>query len=306
VALKLEMLMTELQSALKNIEPNHKHIVFVDSDGCAFDTMEIKHKECFIPMFIKHFDLQPVSRYARETAEFVNLHSKWRGANRFFSYAQTTLDFLRERPEVQARNCVIPQMQSLREWTQRETKLGTPALRKEVKMTGDLDLKVALDWTIAVNKAVREIVHNVPPFPLVQESLDKVSKWADIIVCSVTQDKELKREWEDHQFAQYVRFIAGQEVGNKAEIVETALHGGKYDKENAIMLGDAPGDKKAANDNGILYFPIKPNQEENSWECFYDEAAEKFRNGQYAGEYENRLIAEFEALLPEIPPWENS
>ena len=23
--------------------------VGIDSDGCAFDTMEVKHKECFIP-----------------------------------------------------------------------------------------------------------------------------------------------------------------------------------------------------------------------------------------------------------------
>ena len=24
-------------------------LVGIDSDGCAFDTMELKHKECFIP-----------------------------------------------------------------------------------------------------------------------------------------------------------------------------------------------------------------------------------------------------------------
>jgi hypothetical protein len=35
------------------------------------------------PAFIKHMGLQPVSKYARETCEFANLYSKWRGANRF-------------------------------------------------------------------------------------------------------------------------------------------------------------------------------------------------------------------------------
>ena len=32
----------------------------IDSDGCAFDTMEVKHKECFIPAFIKHFGLAAI------------------------------------------------------------------------------------------------------------------------------------------------------------------------------------------------------------------------------------------------------
>ena len=55
------------------LEPQHEFLVGIDSDGCAFDTMELKHKECFIPNTIKHYDLQGVSKYARESAEFVNL-----------------------------------------------------------------------------------------------------------------------------------------------------------------------------------------------------------------------------------------
>ena len=65
------------------ITPQHDFLVGIDSDGCVFDSMELKHKECFIPAFINHYDLQGVSKYAREAAEFVNLYSKSRGANRF-------------------------------------------------------------------------------------------------------------------------------------------------------------------------------------------------------------------------------
>ena len=61
------------QAELKNLQPNHEFLVAIDSDGCAFDSMEIKHKECFIPNFIKYFDLQPISKYAREAAEFTGL-----------------------------------------------------------------------------------------------------------------------------------------------------------------------------------------------------------------------------------------
>jgi len=290
------------QAELKNLKPNHPFLIAIDSDGCAFDTMEIKHKECFIPNFIKYFDLQSVSKYARETAEFTNLYSKWRGANRFISYL-LALDLLKERPQVIARHAQIPELAGLRAWMERESKLGNPALSAEVEKTGDADLKQCLDWSLAVNRSVTDIVFNVPPFPLVRESLDLVSQWADVIVCSATPHEALVREWEEHDIAKYVRFIGGQEVGSKKEMIEIAVADGRYDKDKAIMIGDAPGDMKAAKANGILYFPINPNGEEKSWEVFYHSGAEKFKNEEYAGDYEAGLIAAFEELLPERPPW---
>jgi hypothetical protein len=30
--------------------PQHEFLVGIDSDGCVFDSMELKHKECFIPV----------------------------------------------------------------------------------------------------------------------------------------------------------------------------------------------------------------------------------------------------------------
>ncbi len=69
------------------------------------------------------------------------------------------------------------------------------------------------------------------------------------------------------------------------------------------MIGDAPGDRDAAKAVGALYYPINPGAEEMSWQRFYDEASEKFLNGTYAGAYEAALIAEFEKLLSDTPPW---
>ena len=34
---------------LADLQPQQPFFVGIDSDGCAFDTMEIKHKECFCP-----------------------------------------------------------------------------------------------------------------------------------------------------------------------------------------------------------------------------------------------------------------
>ena len=92
---------------LADLKPKTAFFVGIDSDGCAFDTMEVKHKECFIPNIIKHWDLQPVSKYAREAAEFVNLYSKWRGINRWPALMMV-FDLLKERPEVIARHVQYP------------------------------------------------------------------------------------------------------------------------------------------------------------------------------------------------------
>src|SRR5438270_13673679 len=97
---------------------NYDFLIGIDSDGCAFDTMEIKHKECFIPAFIKHMGLQPVSKYAREACEFANLYSRWRGTNRFPAYLKA-LDLFEERPEVQARSVKVPRLEGLRDWVRR-------------------------------------------------------------------------------------------------------------------------------------------------------------------------------------------
>ena len=293
--------MTDPQAELKNLRPKQEYLVAIDSDGCAFDTMEIKHKECFIPNIIKHWHLQPVSKYTRAAAEFVNLYSKWRGINRFPALTMT-FDLLQDWAEVQKRKVEIPEAKALRDWINNETKLGNPALKAKVEVTGDSVLKQALEWSEAVNATVADLVHDVPPFPYVRESLEAVFPWADIIVCSATPGEALRREWEEHDIARYTRVIAGQEMGSKKEHIHLACNG-KYPHENVIMIGDAPGDMKAAKANDAKFFPINPGHEEASWERFFKEGADKFGKGDYSADYESVLISEFEKLLPDTPPW---
>jgi len=290
------------QAPLRDFVPKHKFFVGVDSDGCAFDSMEPKHKECFCPTTIWKFDLAAVSKYAREAWDFVNLYSKTRGCNRFLAL-QHVLDFLRERKEVKARGVHIPELTELRAWTERETKLGNPALEAEVKRSGSDELALVLDWSNTINHTVANIVRNVPPFPGVRESLEKLATAADCVVVSATPNEALEREWEEHDVAKYTAVIAGQERGKKSEHIALAA-GGKYPPERILMIGDAPGDMKAARANDALFFPINPGHEEESWRRFCDEACDKFLARKYAGKYEAALIAEFDKLLPEHPVWE--
>ena len=281
------------------IQPSKEFFVGIDSDGCAFDTMELKHKECFIPNTINFYELQGVSKYAREAAEFVNLYSKSRGVNRFPALVET-LEWLQKRSEVAARNKKIDIPTSLRTWIETETKLGNPALEKKVAETNDADLKHALDWSIAVNESVSGMVRGVPPFPMVRESLEKLAPQADMLVVSATPNEALEAEWNEHGVAKFVAAICGQESGSKKE---TLTNASKYAKNHSLMIGDAPGDQRAAIANNCLFYPINPGAEEASWQRFHDEAIDRFLSGTFAGEYQESLIAEFDSYLPETPSW---
>ncbi|MDD3925454.1 MAG: HAD hydrolase-like protein [bacterium] len=293
--------MSDPARALRDFRKEHDFLVGVDSDGCAFDTMEIKHKECFIPNIINCWELQAVSKYAREAAEFVNLYSKWRGTNRFPALLMV-FDLLAERIEVKQRGIVMPQVDSLRKWVDTETRLGNVTLEKIVAETGDPVLSQALEWSKAVNRSVEEIVRGVPPFPFVRKSLQKINEHADALVVSATPHEALVREWQEHDIDCCVKVIAGQEMGNKKEHLSFAMKA-RYAPEHVLMIGDAPGDYKAAKANNALFYPINPGYEDASWQRFHEEAFDKFINGQYAGAYEAKLVAKFEEYLPENPPW---
>ncbi len=286
---------------LDDLKPEKEFFIGIDSDGCVFDTMEIKQKECFCPQFIKHFKLQRVSKYARETWEFVNLYSTTRGTNRFKALLRS-VELLKERKEVKARSAEIMDLRPLAEWVKKENKLGNPTLKKYATEVNDPVIDKVLAWSLEVNEDIEELVFDVPPFPYFNESIEKIFSKADLIVVSQTPLEALKREWEEHNIDKYVRIIAGQEYGTKGEHIKFAAKG-KYPDENILMIGDAPGDLQAAKSNGVLFYPVNPGHEEASWEKFAKEAADRFFNGTYAGNYENQLIEEFEKYLPEHPNW---
>ena len=289
------------QQALRDFPKQNDFFVGIDSDGCAFDTMEVKHKECFIPRIIEYYDLAAVSKYAREAAEFVNLYSKWRGINRFPALTMA-LDLLAERPEVHRRHHKLPALEGLRSWIKRETKLANSTLKAEVLSTGDPDLEQALEWSEAVNETVGRPVHNVPPFPFVRESLQSMQGRADAMVVSATPGEALEREWEEHGLTPFVGLIAGQELGSKKEHLALAAVG-RYPKDQILMIGDAPGDLAAAEANGVLFYPIDPGYEDESWQRFFEEVQPRFLNKNYAGDYMNAQIERFKKLLPDTPPW---
>jgi len=182
--------------------------------------------------------------------------------------------------------------------------LGNATLAAEVKR-GNQALGPVKVWSDAVNQAVEDIVKGVPPFPLVCESLERLNARADAMCISQTPADALKREWAEHCIDRFVKMIAGQEMGTKTEHLKFAA-AGKYSPEKILMIGDAPGDFKAAKSNNALFYPIIPGREESSWERFFEEGLRRFFAGSFAGDYEAQLVKEFDASLPETPGWKTT
>jgi phosphoglycolate phosphatase-like HAD superfamily hydrolase len=292
---------------LKDFKPKKKFFVGIDSDGCAFDSMGIKQRECFCPWMIGHFGLQPVAQAARECKDFADLFSNTRGANRHKTIKRILAELLPSNPMVKQKNFKVPQFPHYFAWVDDpKSVLSDDGLKQAIGKASDpaakRELEHVLTWSQRVNWAIKEIVKQIPPFPYVRESLEKIGPLADVIVVSATPGEALIREWQEHDIAKYVNVIAGQEMGTKAQHLEYAAKG-KYENNHILMIGDALGDLKAARTNDALFYPVNPGNEVESWKRFHDEAFDRFIKGGYAGKYEEKLIAEFEKCLPETPPW---
>lgn len=277
------------------------YLICIDSDGCVFDNMELKHKECFCPALINVWNLQNVSRYVREVWDYVNLYSNLRGENRFLGLVDA-LELLEKRPEVCARGYQKPDLAALKDFIARSSSLSASALQAYMAQNGETQVLCrALTWSEEVNANVAHIVRNVAPFPAARTALETLHERAKIVIVSQAQTQTLRREWGAPGLLTYVDELNGQEVGSKADCIRKAREDG-FDAAHTLMIGDAPGDAAAAQQAGALFYPIVPGQEDESW-ARLPMIAERFFAQAYDGELAASQRAVFDRTLRTTPPW---
>jgi phosphoglycolate phosphatase-like HAD superfamily hydrolase len=288
---------TDFRKELRDLIPSHDYFIGIDSDGCVFDSMEVKQKQFFIPNALKHFGLYSIEKPLRTTWEFVNLYSLYRGGNRFISLIKV-FEILSENPEVRVSGCSLPDMTPLKKWIGTETRLGNSTLRKYFESNYNPDLEKVVRWSEAINEEIALQLKNIPPFPKALIGIKRAHDYADLVIVSQTPLEALEREWEENNLRKYVKLIAAQEHGTKSEHLAYAAIG-KYDANKILMIGDAKGDLDAAKVNGILFFPVIPGREDKSWDTFNNVSLERFLNDTYSGKFEDGLIKEFLKALPD-------
>ncbi len=269
--------------SLEQFKPTKGYLICVDSDGCAVDTMDIKHKRCFGPCLVAEWGLERWEKEILARWDEINLYSMTRGINRFKG-----LTMMLE--EVDARFTSIDGLPALRQWAGTAKELSNPALEAEIRTNAEPILKKALNWSYAVNRAIAALPWEVKKvFPGVREGFEAVRAFADIAVVSSANRDAVEEEWEKFALLPLVDLVLCQDVGSKAHCIAELKKKG-YAADHILMVGDAPGDKAAAETNGVCYYPILVRHEEDSWREF-PEAAGKLKDGTYAAYGEEKTKA---------------
>ncbi len=261
-------------SMLKDWKMNKKFLICIDSDGCAMDTMNIKHIQCFGPCLVKEWNLERWKERILERWNEINLYSMTRGINRFKGLAL----MLREIDE---KLTAVSGVDELINWVERSPELSNQSLREEIKRTNYQILNKALYWSDAVNHLIDSLPDNEKmPFKGVAECLEKAYEFADIAIVSSANEEAVTEEWKRCGLYRYTDLLLCQNAGNKTYCISELKKKG-YEKERILMIGDAPGDQVAAEKNGVLFYPVLVRQEAESWKELLHTGISIFKNGTY-------------------------
>ena len=256
--------------ALTNESP---FVVCIDSDGCAMDTMDIKHIRFFGPLAAKYFEIKNQEVYLKEWNR-VNLFSETRGINRFKGLL-LSLEFAKEHSEA------IEDFTVFANWCNHTTSLSNQSLEEEITKHNDPVLVKALEWSKAVNHGIEtELVGEDKPFEGVKSALEEISKVAQIAIVSSANSEAVNSEWKRHELMPFVSEFFGQERGSKAAAIKEIKSLG-FEKEKILMVGDAPGDLDAAKVNEVHFYPILFGKEKESWETLVTKILPEFIDGHY-------------------------
>ncbi|MCD8334392.1 MAG: HAD family hydrolase [Clostridiales bacterium] len=271
---------------LETFQKKKDFLICVDSDGCAMDTMDIKHIRCFGPCMVEEWGLQQWWEPILKRWNDINLYTMTRGINRFKGLAL----MLRE---VNDQYTKIDDLEALEDWAANSDELSNSAIAKAIEETGSPCLKKALSWSKSVNEAINALPFEVKkPYEGVREGLAYANQKADVVIVSSANLGAVMEEWELYKLLDHVDLVLAQDTGSKAFCIQELLKKG-YDPANVLMTGDAPGDYDAAKKNGVYYYPILVKHEKESWVEFRETAVDKLVGGEYGGAYQEEKVAAF-------------
>ena len=279
-----------MKSLLDEYQKTKEFLVCIDSDGCAIDTMDIKHIKCFGPCMVKEWHLEEWQEAILKSWNDVNLYTLTRGINRFKGLETALV-------EVNEKYRKIEGLDTFVKWVNETTELSNESLEKELENVKNICLKKALDWSIAVNKCIDELSEDdKKPFEGVKEALAEVSQYADVAIVSSANRKAVEDEWSKSSLLEHVNIVMTQDIGVKSYCIEKLIEKG-YSKDKVLMVGDAVGDLKAAQKNGVMFYPIMVKKDSYSWKRFISAVIPSLVEGSYGKEFEERFINEFKENL---------
>lgn len=253
-----------------------RFLIGVDSDGTAFDSVNHKHLEAFIPAAMEIWTMEgEVADKFVEIYKQVNLYSDLRGTNRFPALLETFEQLERIYPE----DPELPDLEPLRAFVQGAPRYSTFSLQDWMTKHPSSALSKVLAWSIRSNVLIARACEGLMPYEGVQEALKEAGKRAAIAVISAASREELEKDWVFGGLMRHVDIMMGQEDGLKPDQLKKAM--ALSSAASALMLGDANQDAVAAHEAGALFYPIIPGREADCWQVFRTEVLPLFLAGKY-------------------------
>ena len=273
-------------SKLSEYKKKKEFLVCVDSDGCAMDTMDIKHIRCFGPCMVTEWGLEEWKDEILSRWNDINLYTMTRGINRYKGLSIAL-------SEINEKYTPIEDLGTLTKWVESSPELSGGALEKAIAANDSVSLKKALSWSKAVNTSINALPEEEKlPFKGVKEALAFAHAKVDVAIVSSANLDAVLEEWERYELLGHTDIVLAQDSGSKAFCIGELLKAG-YEKDHVLMCGDAPGDLDAAQKNGVFYYPILVRHEAESWQEFVDKAVSKLLDGSYGGAYQQEKIDAF-------------
>lgn len=264
----------------------------MDSDGCVFDTMEPKHRQCFTPALIEVWRLQEIAPLVWEAFLRLNLYSVHRGVNRFRALQLFWQWLDGQRPDLAG---LRPPGDRFEAWVRQTAALSETSLAAELARYPD---DAALEQTLCWSRRVNQLIQDLPPmcaFAGAAEALHDATTAGALHVVSGGNGASIREEWRAAALDSLVSQFHTQEAGSKESILRSLAV--RLGADNGLMIGDAPGDADAAEAAGVRFFPIRPGQEAESWREFHTDILTAFRTGRYSTADANARTASFRTLL---------
>lgn len=276
-----------MSTELANYQKKKEFLVCVDSDGCAMDTMDIKHFRCFGPCMVEEWNLGRWRFEILERWNEINLYTMTRGINRFKGLSMAL-------QEINEKYTPIEELETLVDFAENSPELSNGAVQRAIDANPDsVMLKKMMAWSKAVNESINALPEEEKlPYEGVREALAFAHERADVAIVSSANLDAVLDEWKLYGLLEHTDIVMAQNVGSKAYCIAEMLKKG-YDEDKVVMCGDAPGDWDAAKKNSVFYFPILVRKEKESWTEFVSEGFDRLLNGTYAGAYQEKKVSEF-------------
>lgn len=276
-----------MEQDLATYKKRKDFLVCVDSDGCAMDTMDIKHIRCFGPCMVTEWGLEQWKDEILQRWNELNLYTMTRGINRFKGLSLAL-------QEINEKYTPIEELNVLVDFAENSPELSNSAIQRAIDTHPEsIMLKKMLNWSLAVNASINELPQEEKlPFEGVKEALAYAHERADVAIVSSANLDAVLDEWKLYGLLEHTDIVLAQNAGSKAFCIGELLKKG-YAPDHVLMCGDAPGDRDAAKKNGVFYYPILVRHEKESWEEFIAEGLNHLVNNSYAGAYQENKINQF-------------